>query len=130
MIKYPNTNKEDFCYDYILNNGSTVKDAEAAWEAIKNIRPAKLNSEYKLDGFLYRDHRGSLCDSMDTVQYFETFHDLEKYIWGLSGMNGAKQVTVEKYSFDKRIMWDSYFVLVNGHVVGFTNKDITEEIKL
>ena len=35
------TDKEDFCMDYIVRHGSTVKKAEEVWEAIKDRYPPK-----------------------------------------------------------------------------------------
>jgi len=35
------TDKEDFCMDYIIRYGSTVKKAEEVWKAIKDKYPPK-----------------------------------------------------------------------------------------
>ena len=122
-----NTQKADFCMDYIVSNSSTVKKAQEVWDAIKNIHPTTLNDEYKLNGFLYREHRGSLCDSMDTVQYFGSFGDLQKHVWGLLGMTGVEQVTIQDFVCDTRIGWHACLVLVNNCPVGFVNKKVERE---
>ncbi len=71
----------------------------------------------------YRDHRGSLDESMKTVQEFETKQDLVKYlkencVVPFYGYN----LRMDHYCFDKRINWDTYIVTIKGFgVVGFAN---------
>jgi len=62
----------------------------------------------------YRDHRGSLSDSMETVQEFDTFEDLKEYLeykWRQM-YYVVEQVKIEPYGFDERIDWDTHIVTV------------------
>ncbi len=68
--------------------------------------------------FLYRDHKGTLADSMDTVQEMADFAELASYV---EKRSGAGVITVEPYSYDKRIEWDVYLVCNDGQAVGYTN---------
>ena len=65
----------------------------------------------------YRDHRGSLSASMQTV--VETIkEELEAH---LVKELGPGKIKIEKYGFDPRIGWDTYIVTHNGRAVGFTD---------
>lgn len=77
--------------------------------------------------FLYRDHRGSLADAMDTARQFESRDSLiselqnsvDKYG---EGKYDCSKITIKPYGFDDRIKWDTYVVHLNGYgVFGFTN---------
>lgn len=74
--------------------------------------------------FEYRDHRGSLDDSMETVREFQSGKELVCYVHSLWGMCGDEVVRVEPFAFDKRINWYTHIVTANGHVVGFTNMGV------
>jgi len=74
----------------------------------------------------YRDHRGSLAESMATVQEFEKREGLIKYLkYDMKGFSvpfKAEDLKIEKYMFDERIGWDTFIVTIeNFGVVGFTN---------
>lgn len=71
-----------------------------------------------MNSFKYRDHRGSLADSMDTVQVMASLHDLERHLFPAFG---GGEITVEAYGYDKRIEWDTHIVCHNGRAVGFTD---------
>lgn len=66
---------------------------------------------------LYRDHRGGLDDSMQTVQEL----DLQGIQDHLHKLFGPGIIEVKKYGFDPRINWDTHVVTHNGRAVGFTN---------
>ena len=67
---------------------------------------------------LYRDHRGSLEDSMKTVvQLPATLHALAAHL------NACPQdIEVRPYGgIDARIGWNTHIVLLCGRPAGFTN---------
>lgn len=78
---------------------------------------------------LYRDHRGSLEDSMKTVQEFNSMGDLNKYLSTIfSDYNRIViDIKFEYKGFDPRIGWETYYVFVklNGvdefMIVGMSN---------
>lgn len=62
----------------------------------------------------YRDHKGSLSDSMANVQEFETFYDLKEYLeysWNQYYKEVA-EIKIEPYGYDQRIGWDTHIVTV------------------
>ena len=63
---------------------------------------------------LFRRHREFLDDAMKTVVEVSSIAEIEK-------ITGYTNVTVKKYSYDHRIMWDTYIVCENGRACGFTN---------
>jgi hypothetical protein len=74
----------------------------------------------------YRDNRGSLSRSMDTVQEFKDRAELVAYLaedlahYGVTVSDA--DVKVEPYLYDGRIDWDTYIVTVRGFgVAGFTD---------
>ncbi len=71
--------------------------------------------------FLYRDHRGGLAESMETVLEMSDFSELERHIFKLYGKG---EITIKPYGFDKRINWNTHIVCHDGHVTGFTNAPV------
>ena len=72
--------------------------------------------------FLYRDHRGGLAESMETVQKMNTLGDIQQHLKEhIEPILGPGEITVDKYYEDKRIDWDTHIVCHNGHPVGFTD---------
>ena len=73
----------------------------------------------------YRDHRGSLAESMKTVQEFKTKTDLIKYLRdSLPVQFRDCYLKIKYYSLDNRINWNTHIVTVEGlGVVGFTDGD-------
>ena len=71
----------------------------------------------------YREHRGSLSESMKTVQEFETKQDLINYLkQNFSVPFYGYNLRLDHYCMDKRINWDTYIVTIKGFgVVGFTD---------
>lgn len=75
----------------------------------------------------YRDHRGSLAESMETMRTVSTRDDLIAYLredlgkWSFTFPDDA--VHIEPYYPDNRIGWEkSYIVTVeNFGVVGYTD---------
>jgi hypothetical protein len=75
------------------------------------------------NNFLYRDHRGTLEESMETAREFSSAEDLEaelreKYTYLVGDIRSSL------YAVDERIDWDTHLVLIGGGVVGMTNKHI------
>ena len=71
--------------------------------------------------FKYRDHRGGLAESMETVKEMADFTELERHV---TRIFGEGEITVKPYCYDDRIEWDTYIVCHNGHGVGFTNAPV------
>lgn len=71
----------------------------------------------------YRDHRGSLNESMETVKEFTTKDELGLHLKELHPYLNGK-ITIEPYAFDKRIGWDTHIVCIGQHGVGFTDGGI------
>jgi len=79
--------------------------------------------------FKFREHKGLLCDSIETVKEFSSKEDLVKHlqnkldIWYV-GKYDLNKLIIEKYGegIDKRIGWDTYIVYLDGYgVFGFTD---------
>ena len=70
--------------------------------------------------FLFRHHRGSLAESMDTVVKVETINQLCSII---EAVHGPGKISARYYMFDERINWQTYIVCHNGCGVGFANAD-------
>jgi len=61
----------------------------------------------------YRDHAGSLADSMETVQEVSTIEQIKQHLNKFFNQFGKSVAEIKfKYdSFDNRINWDTYYVL-------------------
>lgn len=70
---------------------------------------------------LFRQHRGGLAESMQTVREMSTRNDLEAFV---RQHYGEGVVTVEPYGWDNRIGWDTHIVCLNGNACGFTNGNL------
>lgn len=72
---------------------------------------------------LYRQHRGSLADSMETVQPVESVDDIRKIEDDLREFGyDLSVIEVKPYGFDARIGWDTHIVTVPGYgPLGFTS---------
>lgn len=68
--------------------------------------------------FQYRDHRGGLAESMETVQKMNTLGDIQQH---LEPLFGPGEITVEEYIQDDRIEWDTHIVCHDGNAVGYTD---------
>lgn len=70
---------------------------------------------------LFRQHRGSLSDSMKTVQQVKSKKDIKRII-----PYEVKDINIVYYAYDDRVGWSTYIVtaeLSNNErgVIGFTN---------
>lgn len=61
----------------------------------------------------YRDHKGSLSDSLDTVQEINSIDELKNHLNKSHNDFGkeVKEIKFEYMGFDKRINWETYYVL-------------------
>ena len=92
---------------------------------------AKMDRMYKTAGFRasqYRDHRGSLADSMATARPVSTWAELEQAVAPFVPLD------VRYYAYDDRIQWDSYVVMgcapdfpAEMFVLGFTNGPLSRD---
>ena len=82
----------------------------------------------------YRDHRGLLADSMETVQDFSTVEEIKQHLNKFYNQFGVSvaEVKFEHLGVDDRINWDTYAVLrrlegqVNFNVAGFSDGKLLE----
>lgn len=69
--------------------------------------------------FRYRDHRGTLADSLKTTQHLHSVDDIKKHLFRVYGDG---EIKVESYGgVDDRCGWDTYIVTHNGNAMGFTD---------
>lgn len=68
----------------------------------------------------YRDHRGTLKESLDTTKEIGSLGELKDY---LTTIYGDGKVEINKYGtgIDGRCGWDTHIVTHNGNAVGFTD---------
>lgn len=61
----------------------------------------------------YRDHRGSLAESMDTVQEVSTIEEIKNHLNKFYNQIGHSVVEIKfvHVGMDDRINWDTYHVL-------------------
>lgn len=70
---------------------------------------------------LFRFHRGSLSDSMNTVVPVSGLYEL---IAQLSKLYEPGKILVRPYGYDKRTGWNTHIVTIDGNAVGFTDGPI------
>lgn len=84
--------------------------------------------------FLYRDHRGSLADSMKTVREYKSKSELISHLQSeldkyFAGKYDCNKITIKPYGFDERIGWNTHMVHLQGYgVFGFTNGPVKNEL--
>ena len=71
--------------------------------------------------FKYRDHRGGLVESMETVREMTDFAELKGHV---TKIFGEGKITVKHYCYDARINWDTYIVCHDGRGIGFTDSPV------
>jgi len=61
----------------------------------------------------YRDHRGSLSDSMNTMRDVNSIDEIKQHLNEFYNPFGKEVVDIkfEKVGFDDRVNWDTYYVL-------------------
>lgn len=96
-----------------------VVAARKRMETMARKKTAKENS------FLFRWHRGSLSESMETIREFESYAELLRFVqedmeaWNVS----VTALTFEYGGIDERNGWDTWIVMQDGHCIGMTNKN-------
>jgi len=76
----------------------------------------------------YRPHRGTLADAMAEVVEVADLPALVEHMrksvqdwYPPEELPTIKTTTVKPYAYDDRIRWNTYIVMVNGSVWGFTD---------
>jgi hypothetical protein len=76
----------------------------------------------------FREHRGSLADSMKTVVEVADHESLLEHIrrlaqpWPTFPPVTVETVHIRPYGWDERIQWDTHIVTLDGYgVLGFTD---------
>lgn len=101
---------------------SPEKRAIAARKRMETMARKKTEKE---NSFLFRWHRGSLSESMETIREFESYADLLRFVqedmeaWNVS----VTALTFEHSGIDDRNGWDTWIVMQDGHCIGMTNKN-------
>lgn len=73
---------------------------------------------------LFRSHRGTIEESMETAIEVETLEDIAKLL-NLEQFGIETNLVANHYCMDERIDWDTYIITNRNYgVVGFTNGDI------
>jgi hypothetical protein len=92
----------------------------------KNFYYRWLNETY----LLFRFHKGGLDESMETIQIIETFEQLVSIVakyWD----SIFTQITIEPYSYDDRIKWETQIVMIHvkdkKYPVGYLNREPNKE---
>ncbi len=72
---------------------------------------------------LFREHRGLLSDSMETMEVVSSLSDIWDIVKKDLTPYGIKNdLRIEYYGCDSRIGWDTYIITIPGYgVLGFTN---------
>lgn len=81
--------------------------------------------------FLFRWHRGSLAESMETVREFQDIESFRNYLeedykhWKAE----VEKLGVSYCGYDSRIGWNTWYLTINGYCIGMVNKDLTSELE-
>lgn len=61
----------------------------------------------------YRDHKGSLSDSMDTEREVNSVDEIKEHLNKFYNQFGKEieEIKFKHIGFDKRINWDTFYVL-------------------
>lgn len=76
----------------------------------------------------FRRQRGSLEESMETVQEVQSLEDVRAILHasrkeiGLDPSIG--KLTCKHYSYDARIQWDTWIICEDGAAIGFANGEL------
>lgn len=71
---------------------------------------------------LFRPNRRYLDEAMAEVREITSLEEVRPSYAPLA------KLTLEKYSYDKRINWDTYIALEDGNAFGFTNGPLKEKV--
>ena len=105
------------CETFELSEKQFIKTIKLnKYEFVINWNPSTRMCIYKLNKIKikYRDHRGSLDESMKTVKEFYTIEELKKHLDKPYKKLGKRVVEIKftHVGFDDRIGWDTYYVLI------------------
>lgn len=76
---------------------------------------------------LFREHRSSLSESMETVKEIESLDDIYNST-DFKKYEIVNDLRIDPYCYDSRINWDTYIVTSPDYgIVGFTNGPIQEK---
>lgn len=73
---------------------------------------------------LFRVHRGGLAKSLEDCIEVADLSDIANYlntIWTVGPSVELASLTCEPYAYDPRIDWNTYIILQNGQIIGFSN---------
>ena len=76
---------------------------------------------------LFRQHKGSLLESLDTATKVETLNDIENLpsVKQIEGFGITLNLESEFYCYDDRIKWNTYIITSKSYgVIGFTNGEV------
>ena len=108
-------------------NAAYAPEKRAAAAIKRRETMAKKKAERE-QTFLFRWHRGSLAESLETIREFKSYAELLRFVqedmfpWGIE----VTSLTFEHSGIDDRIGWDTWLVSHDGHCVGMTNKNPLE----
>ena len=112
-------------YAVVIIKGLTfIKEYDEDTRAEEYIASFQRELEDIKSKVLYREHRGSLEDSLLTTIRVSSLAELREHILKVDEWaSKAGKLTVEKYGngIDQRINWDTYIVMWNKTVMGFTD---------
>ena len=85
-----------------------------------------------MNKILFREHRGSLKESLETMKSFDNKEALLEYLKNILpicfGCSIENNLICEHYCYDERTEWETYILKVktpyNNPVIGFTNCQI------
>lgn len=73
----------------------------------------------------FREHRGSLSESMNTIRSVSSKKDIAEICNNKFITFEAEKIEITPYCYDARIRWDTHIVTYQGYVVlGFTDGNI------
>lgn len=73
---------------------------------------------------LFRQHKGSLAESMETLVKVDTLEDIIK-VSPFTEFGYILNLNIEHYCYDDRIDWDTYIITDERYgVIGFTNGEV------
>lgn len=111
------------CLNVFLNDGIFKKDSKYEGICIADI----VTQQNKL--ILFRPHGGgTVWESMNKVTAVDSLADLKEKLLNHYGymreyLNDA-EIKTKHYCYDDRINWETWIVLADGAVIGYTNEEL------
>jgi hypothetical protein len=86
----------------------------------RQLSPSTRNLDQYNKNIIYRKHRGSFAESMETSRFFTSFADLEQTL-----INEGQISSICYYGFDDRLGVDTFSVTTDDHrILGFCWREI------